>query len=63
MEKTQVRAMLKTTFRVKEDYIHIELEVSDHSREGENTAAALDRVFGLVERKVAEKAQKYIDNS
>lgn len=49
---------------MKDDYVHIELEVSDCVREADaNTAAAIDRVYGLVEEKVAEKAKRYVDNA
>lgn len=48
---------------MKEDYVHIELEVEDQVREGENTPGAIDRIYALVEQKVAEKAQRYIDKS
>lgn len=61
VERTTVRAMVKTTFRVAEDFIHIELEVTDHVRDQDgNTANAIDRVYGLVQSKVAEKAKVYI---
>lgn len=54
---------MKTTFKVKEDFVHIEIEVSDNVKADEKTSEAIDRIFGLVERKVAEKAQRYIDNT
>lgn len=58
-----MRAMVKTSFKLGDsDYVSIELEVTDHVRSIDtNTAAAIDRVYGLVEGKVAEYAQKYID--
>lgn len=39
----------------------IEIEVQDKVRPGvdENAAKAIDRVYGLVEGKVAEKARKF----
>lgn len=54
--------MVKTSFKVGEyDYISIELELVDNIRADEKASAAVDRVYALVEAKVAEKAQKYID--
>lgn len=55
--------MVKTSFKLGEsDYVSIELEVTDQVRTTDkNTAAAIDRVYGLVQDKVAEKAQKFID--
>lgn len=57
--------MVKTSFKIGEfDFVSIELELTDNVRSiDENTAAAIDRVYGLVENKVAEKAQKYIEKS
>lgn len=54
---------MKTSFKLGDsDYVSIELEVTDHVRTTDkNTAAAIDRVYGLVQDKVAEKAQKFID--
>jgi hypothetical protein len=62
--QSQVRALVKTSFKLGDsDYVSIELEVTDQVRPGvdKNTAAAVDRVYGLVQDKVAEKAQKFID--
>lgn len=64
MERPTVRAMVKTTFKVKEDFVHIELEVTDQVRDiDKSTAEAIDRVYALVESKVAEKARTYIEAS
>ena len=55
---------MKTSFKLGDsDYVSIELEVTDQVRPNvdKNTAAAIDRVYGLVQDKVAEKAQKFID--
>lgn len=61
--QSQVRALVKTSFKLGDsDYVSIELEVTDYVRTTDkNTAAAIDRVYGLVQDKVAEKAQKFID--
>lgn len=63
MEKPQVRALVKTSFKIGEfDYVSVELELVDNVRSiDKNTAAAIDRVYDLVESKVAEKVQKFID--
>lgn len=53
--------MVKTSFKLGDfDYVSIEIELTDHVRGEEKASAAIDRVYGLVEAKVAEKAQKYI---
>ncbi len=59
-----MRALVKTSFKLGDsDYVSIELEVTDYVRQDvdKSTAAAIDRVYGLVQDKVAEKAQKFID--
>jgi len=55
--------MVKTSFKIGEsDFISVELELVDSVRSiDKNTAAAIDRVYELVESKVAEKVQKFID--
>lgn len=56
--------MVKTSLKIGEfDYISIELELTDNVRNGEKASEAVDRVYGLVEAKVAEKAQKFIDKA
>ena len=56
--------MVKTSFKVGEfDYVSIELELTDNVRGDEKVSAAIDRVYGLVEAKVAEKAQKFIERA
>ncbi len=54
---------MKTSFKIGDsDYVSVELELVDNVRSfDKNTAAAIDRVYDLVESKVAEKAQKFID--
>lgn len=56
---------MRTSFKIGEhDFVSIELELTDNVRDfDKNTSEAIDRVYGLVESKVAEKAQKYIDKS
>lgn len=63
MEKPQVRALVKTSFRLGEhDFVSVEMELVDSVRSmDKNTAAAIDRVYDLVESKVAEKVKKFID--
>lgn len=42
--------------------LRVDLGVIDHTREGETTSQAMDRVYGFVESKVIEKVQEAKDS-
>ena len=54
---------MKSSLKLGEfDFVSIEIEVSDHVRDiDKSTGDAVDRVYNLVQSKVAEKAQKFLD--
>lgn len=56
---------MKTSLKLGEfDFVSIEMEVTDHVRDfDESTAKAIDRVYGLVQSKVAEKASELLDKA
>jgi len=64
MERPTVRAMMKTSLKLGEcNFISIEMEVTDSVRDiDKSTAHAIDRVYDLVQAKVAEKAEKLLDS-
>ena len=58
-EDTRVRVGLGYTLNLGNfQSLHIDLEVTDSKREGENTGEAFERVYDFVENKLAEKVKE-----
>lgn len=59
---TKISVRLGTTVKLADfENIRLDIEVEDRVREGidKNTPAAIDRVYDLVEAKLAEKLEPY----